>query len=97
MVSETTAEPAAVPSFAAAPRAYLHVWSPDCPEVIRHRLLREWLRDHPDDRERYAAAKRAAAAATNAADGILMDYNRHKEPVIREILDRMFRANGLLP
>lgn len=80
----------------AAPRAYLHVWSPDCPEAIRHRMLREWLRDHADDRELYAATKRAAAAATNAADGILMDYNQRKEPVIREILDRMFRAYGLL-
>ena len=49
------------------PRCNLHVWSPDSPEAIRHRLFRDWLRDHPDDRARYAAAKRSSAAATNAA------------------------------
>ncbi len=79
-----------------APHCYLHVWCPDSPEVVRHRLLREWLREHPDDRERYAAAKRAAAAASNAAREHVMDYNRRKEPALREILDRVFRAHGLL-
>jgi GrpB-like predicted nucleotidyltransferase (UPF0157 family) len=78
------------------PRANLHVFGPDCPEVIRHHMLREWLIEHPDDRERYAAAKRASAVATNDAGGEVMAYNQRKQPVIREILDRMFRANGLL-
>jgi hypothetical protein len=26
-----------------------------------------------------------------------MDYNRHKEPVVRDIYERMFRAHGMLP
>jgi hypothetical protein len=26
-----------------------------------------------------------------------MDYNRHKEPAVRVIYDRMFRAHGMLP
>jgi GrpB-like predicted nucleotidyltransferase (UPF0157 family) len=76
------------------PRCNLHVWSPDSPEAVRHRMLRDWLREHADDRERYAAAKRASADATNADGGAIMDYNRRKEPVIREILDRVFRAQG---
>ena len=84
------------------PRVHLHVFGPDCPEVVRHRMFRDWLLAHPDDRERYAAAKRLAAAemaATgedNGALGFGMRYNERKEPVVREIYDRMFRAAGLL-
>lgn len=59
-------------------------------------MFREWLLEHPADLERYADAKRRAAHATNAEGGHGMDYNRHKEPVVREIYDRMFRAHGLL-
>jgi GrpB-like predicted nucleotidyltransferase (UPF0157 family) len=81
---------------ATAPRSNLHVWSPDCPEAIRHRLFRDWLRDHPEDRDRYANAKRASADASNAAEEDVMSYNLRKQPVVREILDRMFRAHGML-
>ena len=81
------------------PVAFLHVFGPDCPEVIRHQMFRAWLCDHPDDFAAYAEAKRAAAAEMNArpGGGTGMDYNRHKAPVVREIYDRMFRAHGLLP
>ena len=80
---------------APSPAANLHVWSPDSPEAIRHRLFRDWLLDHPDDRARYARAKQAAAEATNGAGGDMMAYNMHKQPVVREILDRIFRARGM--
>jgi GrpB-like predicted nucleotidyltransferase (UPF0157 family) len=81
------------------PLAYVHVFGPDCPEVIRHLMFRTWLREHPDDREAYAEAKRAAAAEMNRrpSGGTGMDYNRHKQPVVRAIYDRMFRAHGMLP
>jgi GrpB-like predicted nucleotidyltransferase (UPF0157 family) len=81
------------------PVAYVHVFGPDCPEVVRHLMFQAWLRDHPDDLTAYAEAKRAAAAEMNArpGGGTGMDYNRHKEPVVREIYERMFRAHGLLP
>jgi GrpB-like predicted nucleotidyltransferase (UPF0157 family) len=79
-----------------APMAHLHVFSPGSPEVIRHRMFRDWLRIHDRDRTAYAEAKRRAAEASNAEDGTMMDYNGHKEPVLREIYDRMFRAHGLL-
>ena len=59
-------------------------------------MLRDWLIEHPDDRDRYAAAKRESAAASNAGGEPVMAYNQRKEPVVREILDRMFRAHGLL-
>ncbi len=77
------------------PRANLHVWSPDGPEAIRHRMFRDWLREHPADRDRYADAKRTSAAASNAAGEQMTAYNLRKQPVIRDILDRMFRAHGM--
>jgi GrpB-like predicted nucleotidyltransferase (UPF0157 family) len=83
----------------AEPLAHVHIFGPDCPEVIRHRMFRDWLVEHEDEREQYAAAKRVAAAEMNArpGGGTGMEYNRHKQPVVREIYDRMFRAHGMLP
>jgi GrpB-like predicted nucleotidyltransferase (UPF0157 family) len=81
---------------ATSPQANLHVWSPDSPGVIRHRMFRDWLRDHPEDRVRYADAKRTSADASNAAGEDVIAYNLRKQPVVREILDRMFRAYGML-
>jgi GrpB-like predicted nucleotidyltransferase (UPF0157 family) len=80
------------------PHANLHVFGPDCPEVVRHRMFRQWLIDRPDELELYAATKRSAAGETNAREGggTAMDYNLVKEPVVREIYDRMFRAKGML-
>jgi GrpB-like predicted nucleotidyltransferase (UPF0157 family) len=78
------------------PRVNLHVFSPGCPETIRHTMFRDWLRAHPDDAERYAQAKLAAAADTTAANELVMDYNQRKQPVIREIYACMFAAHGLL-
>jgi GrpB-like predicted nucleotidyltransferase (UPF0157 family) len=74
------------------PPSNLHVFGPDCPEVVRHRMFRDWLSSHPDDRDRYEAAKRAAAPG----GGDVSDYNGRKQDVIREIYDRLFRAAGLL-
>lgn len=79
-----------------SPPANIHIWSPDCPEAIRHRMLRDWLIAHPEERELYAAAKFASAEQINAEGGVVMDYNQRKQPVIRDILERMFRAHGLI-
>jgi GrpB-like predicted nucleotidyltransferase (UPF0157 family) len=76
----------------AGPRSNLHVFGPDCPEAIRHRMFRDWLVAHDDDRERYEAAKRAAIPG----GGNVMDYNARKQEVVRDIYDRLFRAAGLL-
>jgi GrpB-like predicted nucleotidyltransferase (UPF0157 family) len=78
------------------PRCNLHVFSPDCPETVRHVLFRDWLREHPDDLEAYRNAKLGAERAANAAGEHVMDYNARKQPVIRAIYDRAFRAAGLL-
>lgn len=74
------------------PRVNVHVYGPDCPESIRHRMFRDWLRAHPDDRDRYARAKRDAIPG----GGNVMDYNRRKQDVLLGIYDRMFRAAGML-
>ena len=76
----------------AEPRVNLHVYGPECPEAIRDRMFRDWLRSHPGDRTLYEDAKRAAIPG----GGNVMDYNGRKQDVIREIYDRMFRAAGML-
>ena len=78
------------------PRANVHVFSPDCPETLRHLMFRDWLRGHPDDAAKYLDAKREAATEATAAGEHVMDYNQRKEAVIHEIYARMFAANGLL-
>ena len=79
-----------------SPRCNLHVFSPDSPETVRHVIFRDWLREHPDDLAAYRKAKLGAAHAANAAGEHVMDYNARKQPVIRAIYDRAFRAAGLL-
>ena len=84
------------------PRVHLHVFGTNCPEMVQHQMFRDWLIAHPEDRTRYADAKRTAAAAmTSTGDdngelGFGMRYNRIKEPLVHEIYHRMFRAAGLL-
>jgi GrpB-like predicted nucleotidyltransferase (UPF0157 family) len=78
------------------PRCNLHVFPPDAVEPIRHRIFRDWLREHPDDLAFYREAKANAAAAANDKGEHVMEYNARKEPAIREIYDRAFRAAGLL-
>ena len=78
------------------PRSNLHVFGFDSPEPVRHRIFRDWLRGNPDDRDRYAAIKRQAAAEANARGEHVMEYNARKEQVIREIYQRAFAAAGLL-
>ena len=80
------------------PNAYrvnLHVWGPDCPEVARHRIFRDWLRKTPEDLELYAQAKREAAAQTAPGESVMV-YGSRKAPVIDEILDRAFRDLGYI-
>lgn len=78
------------------PACHLHVFGPDSPEPVKHRIFRDWLRGNPDDRERYEAVKLRASAEATAAGEHSMEYNARKESAIREIYDRAFRAAGLL-
>ncbi len=76
------------------PRTNLHVLHADGAEVARMRMFRDWLRTHPDDRDLYADAKRAASAAASDAGEHVMQYNARKQDVVRAIHARMFAALG---
>jgi GrpB-like predicted nucleotidyltransferase (UPF0157 family) len=78
------------------PRCNLHVFGFDSPELVRHRIFRDWLRGNPVESERYAAAKHQAASEANAAGEHVMQYNARKQQVVREIYHRAFVASGLL-
>jgi len=64
-------------------RVNLHVFGPDCDEYLRHLILRDWLRAHPDDREQYATEKRRIAAE-HPMD--IAAYVEHKGAVIVPML-----------
>jgi len=81
---------------AEAPPCNLHVFGFDSPELVKHRIFREWLRGNPAERDRYTSAKRQAAAEANARGEHAMQYNARKQQVIREIYHRAFVAAGLL-
>ncbi|WZB72408.1 GrpB family protein [Achromobacter xylosoxidans] len=77
----------------ASPRVNLHVFGPDCPEAIRHRMFRDWLRGSAEDRQRYAQAKQGAASDTQD----MTQYNQRKQDIVRDIYDRVFRALASSP
>lgn len=74
------------------PRANLHVFGPDCPEHVRHLLFRDWLLEHPDDRQRYTDAKLAAKRGVDNAH----NYNQKKQAVVRAIYNKIFESRGWL-
>jgi GrpB-like predicted nucleotidyltransferase (UPF0157 family) len=81
------------------PGAYhinLHVFGPDCPQVKRHRIFREWLMKTPEDLQLYATVKRECAAASDRAGESMQQYNDRKDKVVREILNRAFRDLGYI-
>ena len=63
----------------------LHVFTRTCSEIARMLHFRDWLRSHPDDRERYAATKRNLALRDWDR---LQDYADSKSAVVYEILTR---------
>jgi len=78
------------------PWCNVHVFGYDSPELVRHRIFRDWLRGNADERDRYAAIKRQAATGAVEAGEQVMQYNARKEQVVREIYQRAFVAMGLL-
>ncbi len=66
---------------------HLHVWPEGAPEPVRHRLFRDWLRTHPEDRELYASTKRRLARNTAHNPG---EYSLAKNDVIDQIYERIF-------
>jgi len=72
------------------PRVNVHAFGPDSPELVRHRIMRDWLTNNPAERETYTRAKQAALGS-----GSTQEYNERKSATIREIYDRAFRGYGL--
>lgn len=71
----------------------LHVLSPQhgAQEIARMLGLRDWLRSHPVDRDRYAAVKRELARRRWR---YVQDYADAKTEVVEEILAKVARARG---
>ncbi|EAP99552.1 hypothetical protein JNB_05250 [Janibacter sp. HTCC2649] len=69
----------------------LHVLSPDlgAQEIARMLGLRDWLRTHREDRERYAAVKRELASRRWR---YVQDYANAKSEVVEEILAKVVQA-----
>lgn len=53
-------------------------------------LFRDWLRDHPDDRDAYGALKAELAGRGFTR---VMDYNNHKAELVYDIHERAFAAD----
>lgn len=81
---------------AGQPPCHLHVFGYDSPELVKHRIFRNWLRGNAGERELYARTKLEAAEAANAGGEHSMQYNARKEAVIHDIYRRAFVAAGLL-
>ena len=72
--------------------AIAHFFTAEEWDAVHQRVLRDWLRSHPEDADLYVHAKCDAVAA--AARGTSA-YNAAKTPVIQEIVDRARAAQGL--
>lgn len=66
----------------------VHTFSTGCPEIERMLLFRDWLRTHPDDRERYERTKRELATQDWK---YVQNYADAKTALVEDILAR---ANG---
>jgi GrpB-like predicted nucleotidyltransferase (UPF0157 family) len=74
-------------------RAYhLHVVTTDTWDTRNQRLLRDYLRAHPEDARRYGELKQRLAAEQTDGD----EYTKAKTELIQELTDRA-RANRGLP
>lgn len=71
------------------PKTNLHVFSADCEEIGAMLAFRDWLRTHPEDRERYEREKRRLA---DQRWDTMQDYADAKTEVVREIVGRALAA-----
>jgi GrpB-like predicted nucleotidyltransferase (UPF0157 family) len=79
------------------PLCNLHVFGFDSPELVKHRIFRDWLRGNPADRDLYAAVKRRSASEPFAGgEQVTQKYDDSKRQVVREIYRRAFVAAGLV-
>jgi GrpB-like predicted nucleotidyltransferase (UPF0157 family) len=67
----------------------LHVFSAGCPEIARHIVFRDWLRQNEADRALYARTKRELAAREWR---YMQNYADAKTTVVEGILGRALKA-----
>jgi GrpB-like predicted nucleotidyltransferase (UPF0157 family) len=72
------------------PRVNLHVFGVGAPEAERMLLFRDRLREHPEERQVYEAAKRELAARTWEK---VQDYADAKSEVVEGIIERARRRH----
>lgn len=70
---------------------HLHIVGVQRWDLMKERLMRDWLKSHPADRDRYAALKKQIAA--EVADGDT--YTRAKTAFVQEIVDAARAERGL--
>ena len=56
----------------------------------RHRMFRDWLRTHPEDRDRYAEVK-SEVAARGFTDPML--YNNEKAWFVYDLYEKVFAGD----
>lgn len=74
----------------ADPIGNVHVFSAGAREHQRHKLFRDWLRTHPEDRDAYAAAKREVA--DHGYDDA-MHYNNAKAAFVYDLYEKVFAGD----
>ena len=72
------------------PATNLHVFSPGAREPQRHLMFRDWLRAHPDDRDRYSEVKREVARR-GFTDAML--YNNEKSWFVYDLYEKVFAGD----
>lgn len=72
------------------PDVNLHVWETGSIEPARHRVFRDWLRAHPDDRAAYADLKRQLS---DQGFETVMAYNNAKSGLIYDLYEKIFTAD----
>lgn len=70
---------------------HIHIFSPECPEFLRHLAFRNHLRTNDDDRLRYEALKRRLAKE-DWSD--MNAYARAKSELVEEILARALKDSA---
>lgn len=70
-------------------RYHIHV-SANREEYEKDILFRDWLREHPEDKEKYALIKQKAAKEANQSKD---EYMKIKSPIIQEILAKALKAH----
>jgi GrpB-like predicted nucleotidyltransferase (UPF0157 family) len=70
---------------------HLHIVALERWDLLKERLMRDWLLAHPADRDRYAALKRDLAGSN--LDGL--DYTKGKTALVQEIVDAARAERGL--